>query len=80
MTSTSTARNFQPLQTKEELPDVQGAALTQSRETGDVIPNSSLENASVAKRAAPGAKPWAHFVAGGQVLQVHRVLKIADRT
>lgn len=33
--------------------------LTQSRETGDVLPNS------VPQSASPFAKSWVHFVAGG---------------
>ncbi|MCJ1407441.1 hypothetical protein MMC19_001512 [Ptychographa xylographoides] len=41
------------------------APLTQSRETGDVLPGESITNVSITKKAAPAAKPWAHFVAGG---------------
>lgn len=33
--------------------------LTQSRETGDVLPNT------VPEAASPFAKSWVHFVAGG---------------
>ncbi|KAG8624761.1 hypothetical protein KVT40_007828 [Elsinoe batatas] len=39
--------------------------LSQSRETGDVLPDSSKDGRSVASKAAPRQKPWAHFVAGG---------------
>lgn len=35
------------------------APMTQSRETGDVVPNAVPEGAS------PFAKSWVHFVAGG---------------
>lgn len=35
------------------------APMTQSRETGDVVPNTAPEAAS------PFAKSWAHLVAGG---------------
>ncbi len=65
MTSPPTARKFAPLPTEEDLSNANAATLTQSRETGDLIPNPHFEDASIAKRAAPEAKPWAHFVAGG---------------
>lgn len=35
------------------------APMTQSRETGDVVPNAESEGVS------PFAKSWAHLVAGG---------------
>ena len=38
--------------------------LTQSRETGDVVPQQMADDANVVK-AAPAQKSWAHFVAGG---------------
>ncbi|KAF2220334.1 mitochondrial carrier protein-like protein rim2 [Elsinoe ampelina] len=39
--------------------------LSQSRETGDVLPEVNKDGRSVASTAAPTQKPWAHFVAGG---------------
>lgn len=42
----------------------QATTLTQSREAGDVIPNTRSDGL-VAKQDGPVAKPWAHFVAGG---------------
>jgi hypothetical protein len=36
-----------------------GAQITQSRETGDILPNAEEE------RISPFAKSWVHFVAGG---------------
>ncbi|KAI9733332.1 MAG: hypothetical protein M1834_003416 [Cirrosporium novae-zelandiae] len=43
---------------------IQEAPLTQSRETGDVIPISGHQSTRP-KQEEPVAKPWAHFVAGG---------------
>lgn len=42
--------------------------LTQSRETGEVVPGSRIDDGPVAKQKRPEAKPWAHFVAGGYAL------------
>jgi len=41
--------------------------LTQSRETGDVLPDTGSDGTPITKPDAPVAKPWAHFVAGGYV-------------
>ena len=41
------------------------ASLTQSRETGDVLPSSGFNEELVTRKEAPEVKPWAHFVAGG---------------
>lgn len=40
-------------------PRLDRAPMAQSRETGDVLPNS------VPQSASPFAKSWVHFVAGG---------------
>lgn len=37
----------------------------QSRETGEVVPGFSGEDARPVTKVEPVAKPWAHFVAGG---------------
>lgn len=42
--------------------------LNQSRETGEILPGSRIDDGSIAKHEKPVAKPWAHFVAGGYVL------------
>lgn len=42
--------------------------LTQSRETGEVVPGSRIDDGPIAKQNRPEAKPWAHFVAGGYAL------------
>jgi hypothetical protein len=39
--------------------------LPQSRETGDVVPANRPNESGAVTKAAPVAKPWAHFVAGG---------------
>ncbi|KAF2105830.1 mitochondrial carrier domain-containing protein [Lophiotrema nucula] len=39
--------------------------LTQSRETGEVLPSPRQDGAPVATDGSPFAKSWAHFVAGG---------------
>lgn len=45
------------------------APLTQSRETGDVIPESRQGDPIVNRgESVPVAKSWAHMVAGGYVL------------
>ena len=44
------------------------APLTQSRETGDVLPESEQGDPIVNRdKSAPVAKSWAHMVAGGYV-------------
>jgi hypothetical protein len=45
-------------------PNSPGFPLTQSRETGVLVPNPYPNDASIAKEDAAVAKPWAHFVAG----------------
>lgn len=45
-------------------PNSPGLSLTQSRETGVIVPEPYPNDASIAKEDAPVAKPWAHFVAG----------------
>ncbi|KAF2021728.1 mitochondrial carrier protein-like protein rim2 [Aaosphaeria arxii CBS 175.79] len=39
--------------------------LTQSRETGDVIPPKQQDGSTISASATPFAKSWAHFIAGG---------------
>jgi solute carrier family 25, member 33/36 len=39
--------------------------LVESRETGDVIPETRQAGPLVANKENPFAKSWAHFVAGG---------------
>ena len=47
------------LRSTHERRTLEQAPMTQSRETGDVVPNAAPEAAS------PFAKSWVHFVAGG---------------
>ena len=42
---------------------IEQSALSQSRETGDAVPEQS--QTEVAGKAKPETKSWAHFVAGG---------------
>ena len=44
--------------------------LPQSRETGEVVPSDKHNGSPTAKKEAPVVKPWAHFVAGGQVIPI----------
>lgn len=45
-------------------PNSPGFPLTQSRETGALVPNPYPNDASIVEEDAAVAKPWAHFVAG----------------
>lgn len=59
--STSTAS---ATQTPKSLESIE-PPLTQSRETGQIIPQSRQNARSITSQPAPVAKSWAHFVAGG---------------
>lgn len=48
------------LRSTHERRGLEQAPMTQSRETGDVVPNAGPEEA-----VSPFAKSWVHFVAGG---------------
>lgn len=37
----------------------------QSRETGEIAPPPGSDGVSVAEKASPFGKSWAHFIAGG---------------
>lgn len=52
--------------------------LTQSRETGDVIPPKQPDGTPIAAAASPFAKSWAHLVAGGWVIRFSRFNTIRD--
>jgi len=45
----------------------------QSREYGEVVSGSRIDDGSIAKQKRPEAKPWAHFVAGGYALPSVRI-------
>ena len=40
---------------------------TQSKETGELSPETQPHGQTIAKETGPRAKPWAHFIAGGYV-------------
>jgi len=42
--------------------------LTQSRETGDAVPQQLPSSSQLKSTPAPAQKSWAHFVAGGYVV------------
>ena len=46
-------------------PQFKQTLLTQSRETGDVLPPKQADGTAVTATSAPVTKSWAHFVAGG---------------
>ncbi len=54
-------------QIRDSAKGLRESPLTQSRETGDVVPSNGPNDTSIAKQEASVAKPWAHFVAGGYV-------------
>ena len=63
MTFPAASNNLAPAH--QEILNTDETLLTQSRETGDLIPNPDRKDALLARGGAPEAKPWAHFVAGG---------------
>lgn len=65
MTISSLAKSTATPPHPESLSSADAGILTQSRETGEEIPDLRLENGPAAERLAPEVKPWAHFVAGG---------------
>lgn len=54
----ATPKPFQVTSREENL-------LPQARETGPVVPEVQIQDATTVTREGPKAKPWAHFVAGG---------------
>lgn len=71
MTSPPASGNFGQAQVTTSIHSNRDAPLIQSRETGEVRPNSHFGIDSVVKRNVPETKPWAHFVAGAYVLSRH---------
>lgn len=65
MTSSPTSRSLGQAQI---IPSTQDVFLIRSRESGDVVIKSHLEDPLVAKRTLPEAKPWAYFIAGAYML------------
>lgn len=65
MTFPTASENRAVAQIRDSSRSIQGASLTQSRETGDVVPSYGISGQAVTKQEVPEAKPWAHFVAGG---------------
>ena len=65
MTISPALRTFVPAQIQGPTPGSIEASLTQSRETGDVIPDAQHKGAKIVQREGYVAKPWAHLVAGG---------------
>lgn len=51
---------------QHSLAPAEHAALIQSRETGDILPDDTTPSGQV--KALPFAKSWVHFMAGGYVL------------
>ncbi|KAI9824669.1 MAG: hypothetical protein M1819_000822 [Sarea resinae] len=65
MTFSTTSSTQSQTQQQEKHLDFRQSPLSQSRETGDVLPADDLDRAPIAKREFPVGKSWAHFVAGG---------------
>ncbi|KAI9819221.1 MAG: hypothetical protein M1827_007377 [Pycnora praestabilis] len=65
MTFPSNPGTQAPPKLQGSISSIRQTPLTESRETGDVVPDSNSSGASIARREAPIAKSWAHFVAGG---------------
>ncbi|KAL9130719.1 MAG: hypothetical protein Q9217_001156 [Psora testacea] len=65
MTIPSTSGNIGQARTSPATSTAEAPILSQSRETGDALPSSRLQNGKNSKRNIVVARSWAHFVAGG---------------